>query len=70
MGGLRATRLFRYHTWRVVIHRYVEQKSLFCGLGPSVGIPAVTGTEFGVRVSWLDLELVSYGWSSCHTSVS
>ena len=35
--------------------------SLFWGLGPSVGVPNVTGTEFGVRLSWLDLALVSYG---------
>ena len=61
MGGLRVTRLFRDHTWRVVYHRCVGQTSSFCGLGPFVGIPAVTGTEFGVRVLWLDLELVSYG---------
>jgi hypothetical protein len=60
--------MFRGHTWRVVVHRCVGHTLLFCGLWPFVGILAVTGTEFSVGVSWLDMELVSYGRSSCYTA--
>ena len=70
MGGLRATRLFRDDTLRLVARRCVGQTLSFCGLIQFVGIPAVTGTDFEVRLSWLDLELIRNVWSSCHTSVS
>ena len=70
MGGLRATRLLRDHTWRLVGSRCVRFPSLFRGLWPFLGVPAVTGADFRDRSVSLDIELVGYGWCSRKTPVS